>query len=85
VSIRNKMSPQFAKLEGGLFSKVTKADVGDSYLELIRKGIAPMGWADPFYPDGKMPEHVLRATIECLQTGAASHYTVPIGNPELRR
>lgn len=85
MSIRNKMSPQFAKLEGGLFSKVTKADVGDSYLELIRKGIAPMGWADPFYPDGKMPEHVLRATIECLQTGAASHYTVPIGNPELRR
>jgi aspartate/methionine/tyrosine aminotransferase len=79
------MSPRFAKLEGGLFSKVTKADVGDSYLDLISKGIAPMGWADPFYPDGRMPEHVLRATIECLESGTASHYTVPIGNPELRQ
>lgn len=84
MSIRNKMAPAFAKLQGGLFSKVTKADVGNAYLELINKGVSPMGWADPFYPDGRMPEHVLNATIECIETGTASHYTVPIGNPELR-
>ena len=85
MNIRNKMSPGFARVEGGLFSKVTKADVGDSYLELISKGISPMGWADPFYPDGLMPEHVRKATVESIESGKASHYTVPIGNPELRR
>lgn len=85
MNIRSKMSPAFAKLQGGLFAKVTKADVGNSYLELISKGVSPMGWADPFYPDGRMPEHILKATIECIETGMASHYTVPVGNPELRR
>ena len=48
VSIRNKMSPQFAKLEGGLFSKVTKADVGDSYLEAYTQRHSPHGLGRPF-------------------------------------
>lgn len=33
MNIRSKMSPAFAKLQGGLFAKVTKVDVGNSYLE----------------------------------------------------
>ncbi len=85
MNIRSKMSPAFRKLEGGLFAKVTKADVGDSYLELISKGISPMGWADPFYPDGLMPQHVMNATIKAIKSGAAAHYTVPVGDPQLRR
>lgn len=84
MDIRSKMHPAFAKLEGGLFTEVAKADVGNAYIELIRRGVSPLGWADPFYPDGCMPEHVLRAMVKCLDSGRASHYTVPIGSAELR-
>jgi aspartate/methionine/tyrosine aminotransferase len=85
MAIRDRMSPAYAKLEGGLFTKVTKADVGSAYADLINQGISPMGWADPFYPDYCIPRHVVQATVECIESGMASHYTMPVGNLELRR
>jgi len=74
--IRKKMSPGFAKLKGGLFS---------SYHALGDAGVTLMGWADPFYPDPSIPPHVLEATIASIKTGFPSHYTMPIGDLELRR
>ena len=61
ADIRTKMHPAFASAEGGLFSSVEKADVGSSYQELERQGVALMGWADPFMPDRSLPPHVERA------------------------
>ncbi len=84
MTVRSRMIPAFAELQGGLFTEVTKADVGNAYIELINKGVSPLGWADPFYPDGRMPEHVVEAMIHCLVSGKGSHYTVPIGSAELR-
>ncbi|XID93950.1 pyridoxal phosphate-dependent aminotransferase [Paenibacillaceae bacterium WGS1546] len=80
-----KMNPVFRKLEGGLFSNVSKADVGGSYASLAENGVTLMGWADPFFPDPAIPEHVLKAALECLQTGFPAHYTMPIGNLDLRK
>ncbi len=45
------MIKAFRNANGGLFSNVEKADVGGSYQELEKQGVALMGWADPFMPD----------------------------------
>jgi len=76
MTIRDKMTPGFAKLRGGLFS---------SYHALGDQGVTLLGWADPFYPDPSLPEHVRRATIEHLASGFPAHYTMPVGDLELRR
>lgn len=78
------MIPAFAKAQGGLFSAVEKADVGSSYQEMEKQGIALMGWADPFMPDLSMPEAVKKALMEAIEDPSAPHYTAPIGNPELK-
>ncbi len=80
----NKMRHAFQKIEGGLFSTVAKADVGDAYENLQRNGVTLMAWADPFFPSPSIPEHVKKATIEAIDNGFSSHYTMPIGNPELK-
>lgn len=82
--IREKMIPAFAKASGGLFDKVEKADVGDSYQKMEKEGIALMGWADPFMPDRSMPDHVQEAMIKAVQDASSPHYTAPIGSPELK-
>lgn len=82
--ITEKMIPAFQKVEGGLFSAVEKADVGDPVVKLKGSGVALMSWADPFYPDPSMPAHVAGAMIESIESGFASHYTTPIGNGELK-
>lgn len=79
------MTPQFTPLEGGLFSTVTKADVGDGVGTLIAAGVDVMAWADPFFPDPSMPPSVKTAMDEALASGLTSHYTMPIGSIELRR
>ena len=38
----------------------------------------------PFYPDPAIPEHVKRATLAGLEDGTSAHYTMPIGNMELK-
>ena len=78
----NKMTPAFRKAEGGLFSAVAKADVGDAVTQL--DGVTLMSWADPFYPSPATPPHVARAVIEAVESGVACHYTAPVGNRDLK-
>lgn len=85
MGIRDKMRPAFARLEGGLFSSVSKADVGGAYAELQKHGVTLMGWADPFFPDPSTPSFLKQAAISIMEGGCASHYTMPIGDEELKR
>lgn len=85
MGIRDKMRPAFARLEGGLFSSVSKADVGGVYGELQKQGVTLMGWADPFFPDPSTPEFLKEAAVSMIENGCASHYTMPIGDEELKR
>lgn len=82
--MKNKLKKEFLNFEGGLFSEVEKADVGDSYTKMAEDGVALMGWADPFMPDFSIPEHIMKKTIETIQTPVSAHYTAPTGNMELR-
>nr|WP_246597472.1 pyridoxal phosphate-dependent aminotransferase [Faecalicatena faecalis] len=43
-----------------------------------------MGWADPFYPDPSIPEHIKQVMIEEIQNGFPSHYIMPSGSLALR-
>ncbi|MEE0664015.1 MAG: pyridoxal phosphate-dependent aminotransferase, partial [Collinsella bouchesdurhonensis] len=72
--IKKKMAPVFRAAEGGLFSCVEKADVGASYQELERQGVALMGWADPFMPDHSMPDFVEDAYAKAARRESAAHY-----------
>ena len=76
------MIPAFQKAEGGLFSAVAKADVGDAVTQL--GDVTLMCWADPFYPNPAIPPHVAQAVIDAVQSGEAGHYTPPIGNRALK-
>ena len=84
MDVRSKMRPSFAALQGGLFSKVSKADVGGGFEKMRERGVTMMSWADPFFPDPSTPSHVCQRAIELLQGGCMSHYTMPIGNAELK-
>lgn len=83
--MKSKMKKEFQTIEGGLFSDVEKADVGNSYQKLSEQGVELMGWADPFTPDFSLPKHVLDKTIEALHSPLSAHYTAPVGNDELRK
>ncbi len=85
MNIKDKMIPSFSKAEGGLFTSVEKADVGGSYQELEKQGIALMGWADPFMPDKSIPQFIEDALINAIKQESAPHYTAPIGNEELKK
>lgn len=82
--MKEKMKKEFQTFEGGLFSDVEKADVGDSYQKLGEQGVALMGWADPFTPDFSLPEHVMNKTLEAIRLPLSAHYTAPVGNDELK-
>ena len=41
--MKNRMKKEFLGFEGGLFSEVEKADVGDSFAKLAENGVALMG------------------------------------------
>lgn len=82
--MKEKMKEEFQAFEGGLFSDVEKADVGDSYQKLGEQGVALMGWADPFTPDFSLPKHVMEKTLEAIQSPLSAHYTAPVGNDELK-
>lgn len=85
MDIKNKMIPAFKNANGGLFSAVEKADVGNSYQEMEKQGIALMGWADPFMPDFSLPSHIRKATLQAVNDCIAPHYTAPVGNPDLKK
>jgi aspartate/methionine/tyrosine aminotransferase len=78
------MNEQFSKIHGGLFSTVTKADVGEGAGNLIDQGVDILAWADPFFPDPSIPESIKKVMIEALEGGFPSHYSMPIGLKELR-
>ncbi|WP_040907725.1 pyridoxal phosphate-dependent aminotransferase [Youngiibacter fragilis] len=82
--MKEKMIDAFRYASGGLFTKVEKADVGGTYQELEKQGVALMGWADPYMPDSSMPKHVEDALVEAIRNPSAAHYTAPIGNQELK-
>lgn len=72
---RKRMDPYYAGL----------TSAGDSFQFQMKldRPLAEMNWADPFRPDDTVPEHVKKATIDCINSMAA-HYTFPIGDRELR-
>lgn len=82
--MKNRMKKEFQNFEGGLFSEVEKADVGDSFTKMAEDGVALMGWADPFMPDFSIPSHIMDKTLEAIKSPAGAHYTAPTGNMELR-
>jgi Aspartate/tyrosine/aromatic aminotransferase len=84
MDIKSKIADGFMGVQGGLFSKVTKADVGDGFTSMTKNKVTLMGWADPFYPDPSIPEVVKNAMLKAYESGSPSHYTLPIGSPELR-
>lgn len=85
MDIRALMTPTFAGLEGGLFSSVSKADVGEGAGKLIERGTDILAWADPFFPDPSIPESVKRVMTDAVADGFPAHYSMPIGRAELRR
>ena len=84
MPIDHLFKPPFRDVQGGLFSKVTKADVGDGAVRLMRQGVTLLCWADPFFPDPSTPPPVREAALKAIQGGQEVHYTMPIGSPELK-
>ncbi|WP_044600147.1 pyridoxal phosphate-dependent aminotransferase [Candidatus Stoquefichus massiliensis] len=84
MSIKEKMNKRFYDLQGGLFAKVTKADVGEGAGQLIQNGYTVMAWADPFFPDPSIPKSVKDTMIKEIENGFPSHYTMPMGDRKLR-
>ncbi|QVK19820.1 pyridoxal phosphate-dependent aminotransferase [Mycoplasmatota bacterium] len=82
--IKHKMIERYSKLKGGLFDKVTKADVGDGVMKLLEDGVDILAWADPFFPDPSIPKSVQKVMIDAIKDGFPSHYSMPIGMVELR-
>lgn len=80
----SKFNKQFKDIQGGLSTEVTKADVGEGTGNFVKNGGDNMAWADMFFPNPSIPESVKKATIEAIETGFPSHYTMPIGQLELR-
>lgn len=85
MDVKRRMNDRFKDLEGGLFSAVTKADVGEGVGNFLAAGGANMAWADPFYPDPSVPESAKKAMMEALESGTVSHYVMPIGDLALRK
>ena len=85
MDVKKKMNSRFRDLQGGLFLKVAKADVGEGAGDFQKAGGDNMAWADPFFPDPSIPESVMAAMQKALADGFSSHYTMPIGMLELRQ
>ena len=84
MDVKAKMNSRFRPLQGGLFTEMAKADVGEGAGNFLKAGGDIMAWADPFFPDPAIPESVKTAMHEALETGFPAHYTMPIGMLELR-
>lgn len=84
MNIKELMNDRFKDLQGGLFLKVSKADVGEGVGKFLEAGGEIMAWADPFFPDPSLPSSVKNAMLDALEHGSSEHYCMPIGMPELR-
>lgn len=85
MNVKSKMNDRFRDVQGGLFSVVTKADVGEGASNLMAQGYDIMAWADPFFPDPSIPPSVAKTMIEAMEDGFSAHYSTPVGRPDLRR
>ncbi len=75
-TIRNKFDPAFIDLPEVNYAGYVRA--------IEKEGVAPMSWADAFYPDPCLPAHITDAVKDALDKGR-THYTMPIGDQELRQ
>lgn len=76
MSVKHLMDPVYANLHGVGF---------DGYEDFMRReDIDFFTFADPFYPDAAIPEHVKQGIVESLNSNA-SHYTLPVGCEALRK
>lgn len=82
--MKSKMKKAFQQFEGGLFSSVEKADVGDGFETMRAAGVDMISWADPFQPDDAVPAHVRAAALRAIEGADGEHYTAPTGNLHLR-
>lgn len=78
------LNSRFTRMQGGLFSAVTKADVGDGVARLRAQGYRILSWADPWFPDPALSPAVRSALLESLDAADTAHYTLPIGDLALR-
>lgn len=85
MDIKSKLAAGYINLQGGLFSAVSKADVGTALSAYMEKGASLLCWADPFYPDHVVPDSVKKAVVAEVESGIAAHYTMPVGNIELKK
>lgn len=85
MNIKELMNERFKNLQGGLFLTVTKADVGEGAGNFMRDGGDVMAWADPFFPDPAIPDSVKEALHQAIDQGFAAHYSMPIGDYNLRK
>lgn len=85
MNITSKMNSRFRDLQGGLFLEVTKADVGEGAGNFLKAGGDIMCWADPFFPDPALPQSVRDALHKAIEEGFGAHYSMPIGDLELRK
>lgn len=85
MNIKELMNERFRNLQGGLFLNVTKADVGEGAGKFMQEGGDIMAWADPFFPDPAIPDSVQQAIHEAVDEGFAAHYSMPIGDYQLRK
>lgn len=81
---RSHLNGRFAAMEGGLFSPVTKADVGDGVARLQAEGYRILSWADPWFPDPALSDSVREVLHASLDAAGTAHYTLPIGDLALR-
>lgn len=74
---RDLMEPAYASrtAKGGMFDIAGTVDPAE---------VTMLCWADPFRPDDVTPDHVRAAAVASLY-GDGAHYTLPIGDAELRR
>lgn len=71
--MKEKLNPYFASLADSAPNAFAKFGEGSDWLS----------WADPFYPESRLPAHVREACVEALD-GPGAHYTVPMGLEALR-
>jgi len=85
MSAKDRMISQFRAVDGGLFSTVTKADVGEGAANFIASGGINMAWADMFFPSPFLQDTVKNAMLEAIEEKTISHYVPPIGDLPLRK
>lgn len=77
MDIRLKMREGFRDLQGGLFGKVEKADVGGAARRCSAPAATCSAGPDPFMPDDCMPAAVKAIAIDRIEKGLSAHYTHP--------